>query len=113
MLFHEFGEDGVLALELGFEEIDFLLLGIIDGLGLATVVESGMAVFEELLEPGVDLVGKEVEFIAKVGDGDLVEEVTLEDGDLLGAGEVTTWLAHGGTSDGVMLTRRERSSRFD
>ena len=31
MLFHELGEDGVLALELGFEAFDSLLVGVFDG----------------------------------------------------------------------------------
>jgi hypothetical protein len=101
MLFHEFGEDGILALELGFEAFDFLLVSVFDGLGLATVVEGGVAVLKELLEPAVDLVGIEAEFIAEVRDGDLIEEVTFEDGDLLGASEVTTLLGHGEPPFGI------------
>ena len=94
MLFHEFGKDGVLALELGFEAFDFLVIGVFDGLGLAAVVEGGMAVLEELFEPAVDLVRIKAQFIAQVRDGDLVEEMAFEDGDLFGAGEVTTLLGH-------------------
>ena len=94
MLFHEFGEDGVLALELGFKAFDFLLVGVFDGLGLAAVVEGGVAVLEELLEPAIDLVGVEAEFIAQIRDGNLVDEVPLENGDLFGASEVTTRLVH-------------------
>ena len=60
----------------------------------------------------------EPELIAQVGDGDLVEQMAFEDGDLVGAGEVTPRLSfgllvHGGTSVQAMLTRTERSSRFD
>ena len=95
MLFHELGEDGVLALELGFELLDLVVLGVLDGPGLASVVEGDMGVLEELLEPGVDLIGEEIELIAEVGNRDLVEEMAFEDGDLLGAGEVTTMLGHG------------------
>ena len=65
----------------------FCVLGVLGGLGLAAVVEGGVAVLEELLEPVVELVGVDVEFIAEVGDGDLVDEVPFEDGDLLGARE--------------------------
>ena len=90
-----------------------MILGIFNGLGLAAVVEGGMAVLEELLEPAIELVGVDVEFIAQVGDGNLVDEVTFEDGDLLGAGKMTTRLVHDGTSVQAMLTRTERSSRFD
>ena len=97
-----------LRCELGFELLDLLVLGVFDGLGLAAVVEGEVAVLEELLEPVVELVGVDVEFIAQVGDGDLVDEVPFEDGDLLGAGEMTTRLVHGETSVQVMLTRTER-----
>src|SRR2546430_4620086 len=110
---HELGHDVILARELGFELLDLLVLGILDGLALAAVVEGGMAVLEELLEPAVELVRIDVEFIAQVRDRDLVDEVTLEDGNLLGARKVTTRLVHDETSVQVMLTRTERSSRFD
>ena len=52
-----------------------LVLGVFGGLGFAAVVEGGVAVLEELLEPGVELGGIEVEFIAKVGNRDLVDEM--------------------------------------
>ena len=72
-----------------------------------------MAVLEEFLEPVVELVGVEVKFIAQVGDRDLLDEVPFEDGNLLVIGEMTALLVHGGTSVQTMLTRTERSSRFD
>ena len=78
MLFHEFGEYGVLALQFGFEAFDLVVLSVLDGLGLASVVESGMAVLEELFEPGIELGGVEVEFIAEVRDRNLVDEVLLD-----------------------------------
>jgi hypothetical protein len=93
--FHELGHDLVLANELGFELFDLTLLGVLDGLAFAAIVEGGVAVLEELFEPAVDLVGVEAEFIAKVRDGDLVEEMPFEDSDLLGTGEMTTLLVHG------------------
>ena len=66
---HELGHDVILACELGFELLDLLVLGILDGLALATVVEGGMAVLEELLEPAVELVRIDVEFIVpRYGD---------------------------------------------
>jgi hypothetical protein len=85
--FHELGHDLVLARQLGFELLDPSVLGIFDGLGLAAVVEGGLAVLEELLEPGVELVGVELEFVAQVRDRDLVDEVTFEDGDPFSAPE--------------------------
>ena len=42
MLFHEFGEDGVLALEPGFELFDLAFLGVFECLGLAAIVEGGL-----------------------------------------------------------------------
>jgi hypothetical protein len=61
----------------------------------------------------LDLVGVKVEFIAQVGDGDLVDEVPFEDGDLVVVGEVAALLVHGETSVQGMLTQAERFSRFD
>jgi len=113
MRFHEFGHDLIFAHELGLELLDLLVLGIFDGLGLAAIVEGGMAVLEELLEPAIELIRIGFEFIAQVGNGDLVDEMTFKDGDLLGAGEMTTLLVHDETSVQVMLTQTERSSRFD
>src|SRR5438093_519962 len=115
---HELGHDFVLARELGLELLDLGLLGVFDGLGLAAAAIAGegeMPVLEELLEPGVKLVGVELVLIAQVRDRDLVEKMTLEDGDLLGAREMTTRLAavHEETSVQVKLTQTERWSRFD
>ena len=114
MSFHELGHDLVLADEFGFELLDLLVLGIFDSLGLAAVLEGDVAILEEILEPAVELVGIDVEFIAEVRDRDPFDEVTFEDGNLLGAGKVTTrLLVHEGTSVQVMLTQTERYSRFD
>ena len=79
MSFHELGHDLVLAGELGFELLDFLVLGLLDGLALAAAGEGEVAVLEELFEPVVDLVGVQIEFIAQVGHGDLVDEVPFEE----------------------------------
>src|ERR1700734_260802 len=115
MFFHEFSQDGILALDLGFELFDLSVLGLLFGLGLAAVVEGGVAVLEELLEPAVDLVGIDVEFVAQVGNRDLLEEVALQGSNLLLSGKMTagTLLGHGKTSVRIMLTRTKRSSRFD
>jgi hypothetical protein len=75
--------------------VDLALLGVLDGLGLAVVVEGSVAVFEELLLPAVEQVGSDAELIAEIGDRSFLEEVASEDGDLLGAGKVTTRLVHG------------------
>src|SRR5271155_677345 len=70
-------------------------------------------VTQDFFEPIVELVGVEVEFIAQVGNRDLVDEVPFEDGDLLVIGKVTTRLVHEETSVQVILTPTERFSRFD
>jgi hypothetical protein len=113
MLFHEFGEDFILALELGFELLDLAFLAIIEGLGLAAVFENDMAVFEEVLKPTIELGEMNLEFIAQISDRDLVDEMPFEDGDFLGAGQVTTMRVHDETSVQVRLTQTERFSRFD
>ena len=113
MSFHELGHDLVFAYELGFELIDFLLLDVFEGLGFSAVVEGDVSVFEELFEPGVELCGVDVGLVAEVGDRDLLDEMAFKDGDLVGAGEMTTLLVHGKTSVQVMLTQTERYSRFD
>lgn len=94
MFFHEFGEHGILALELGFELLDLLVLGVLDGLGGTAVVEGGVAVLEEFLEPVVDLSGKQFVLLAQGGHGNLLDQVLLEDGDFLNAGKMTTRLPH-------------------
>ncbi len=89
MGFHELGHDLVLTGELGLELLDPGLLSIFDGLGLAAIGEGEVAVLEELFEPVVKLVGVDVVFITQVGNGDLVDEVALEDGNLVLIGEMT------------------------
>jgi hypothetical protein len=94
VFFQEFGEHGILALQLAFEILDFLVLGILGGFGLAAVVEGDMAVLEELLEPAVELVGVKIILVTEVGNGDPIDEMPLEDSNLLGAGKMTP-RAHG------------------
>jgi len=111
--FHELGHDLVFAGELGFELLDFVLLSVVGWPALTAIGERQVAIFEELLEPVVELVGIKLIFITEIGDGDLVDQVPFEDGDLLMIGKVTALLVHGETSVQVMLTRTERFSSFD
>src|SRR5580698_1235819 len=115
MLFHEFSQDGILALDLGFELFDLSVLGLLFGLGLAAVVEGGVAVLEELLEPAVELVGVDVEFVAQIGNRNFLDEVPFQDSNLLLSRKMAagTFLGHSRTSVQVMLTQTERFSRFD
>jgi hypothetical protein len=43
------------------------LLGVLDGLAFAAIVEGGVAVLEELFEPAVDLVGVEAKASGNFG----------------------------------------------
>ena len=70
MGFHQLGHDLVLACELGFELLDFLVLGIFDGLGLAAILEEGVAVLEKFFLPSIKEGRRNVELVADGGDGD-------------------------------------------
>ena len=94
MGFHQFGHDGVLALDLGFELLDLPILGVLNGLGLAPILESEMAILEESLEPVVKLRGLDIQFIAEVGNRNLIDEMTLENGNLVRTLEMTTLSGH-------------------
>ncbi len=54
MLFHEFGEDLVLALELGLELLDLVILGILGSPRPPAIVEAGRGVLEEEPLPGIE-----------------------------------------------------------
>jgi len=96
MLLHEFGKDLVLAKEFGLELGDLVVFAV--GSGLAAFVvggEGGRAVLEEGLLPGIEESDGDAVFGAEVREGDLVEEMFSEKGDLLLGGEVATLLGHG------------------
>src|ERR1700722_3232459 len=100
-------------MDLGFELLDFLDVGILGGLGLAAVLEEGVAVLEEFFLPAVEEGGRDAEAIADGGDGDAFEQMAFEGRDLFLGGEMPTFAVHDGTSVQVRLTRTEQSSRFD
>src|SRR4051794_16480069 len=95
MFFHQFSDDFVLALELvaeGGDGADVL------GLGRGVLaLEGGGSVLEELLLPEVEQRGRELELIAEIGDGDVVDQMTPENGDLLDRRIVLSRLSHGET----------------
>ena len=80
---HELGHDLIFACELGFELLDLLVLGVLDGFGLAAILEEGVAIFEGLLLPAVKERGCDAELIADRGDRDAFEQMPLEGRDLL------------------------------
>src|SRR5579885_895254 len=95
MFFHEFRDDLVLALELLAQGRDGAEMPALGGSALA--LEGGGAVLEELLLPGVEQRGRELMLVAEIRDGDVVEQMTPEDGDLLDRCVVLPGLPHGET----------------
>ena len=94
MSFHKLGHDLVFLLDLGFEQFDFLDVGMFVHLGLSSIGEGEVSVLEELFEPIVDLIGMKLEFIAEIGNGDFVDEMPLVDGDLLVIRKVSSCLVY-------------------
>ena len=47
-------------------------------------IEGGRAVLKEMLLPGVELSGLKLKLVAKVGDGDLIDQMATKDGDFFG-----------------------------
>ena len=94
MLFHEFREDLVLALELLLQEDNPPVLGVTGASGSG--VESGGGVLEELLLPAIEHGGVDAVPITEVGDGGVFEEMEPKDGGLLlGTGALPSLLGHG------------------
>src|SRR5215468_5740049 len=95
MFLHQFSDDLVLALELvaqcGDRALEMAL-----GRGVLPF-EGRRAVLEELLLPEVEQCGRELVLVAEVRDGDVVDEMTPQDGDLLDRRIVLSGLPHGET----------------
>src|SRR5262249_38806913 len=114
-LLHQLGEDLVLALQLGLEIGDLLVLGVGSVLAAFVVAgESSWAVLEKELLPGVEVGDSKAVFFTDVGDGDLVEEVLSEQGDLLPRTKMAALAGHGCSSARVLpLTLSKESSSSD
>ncbi len=81
MLRHQLSQHLVLRLDLLFQILDALLLGLRVGTGFG--LEGGPSVLEELLLPPVEDRGLKAQFIAELGDRLLVQQMAPQDGDLL------------------------------
>src|SRR5678815_402343 len=81
MLFHEFREDLVLALELLLQEDNPPVLGVTGASGSG--VESGGGVLEEFLLPAVEHGGVDAVLVTKIRNGGAFEEMEPKDGGLL------------------------------
>src|SRR6185437_2498838 len=101
MFLHQFGDALVLALELVAQRGDGPLEVAVGRAVLA--LEGRRAVLEELLLPEVEERGRELMLIAEVGDGDVVDQMAPEDGDLLDRRIVLPGLPHGRNSFRVLL----------
>ena len=93
VLFHEFGEDLILALELGFELLDLVILGVFGGSGSAAIVEAGLSVLEQEPLPGVEEVGLDAELFTELRNRGAFDQVPFEDGHLVGGGKMTPGLS--------------------
>jgi hypothetical protein len=101
MFLHQFRDDLVLALELVAQRGDGPL-ELAVGRGVLPL-EGRRAVVEERLLPEVEHRGRERMLIAEVGDGDVVDQRTPQDGDLLDRRIVLSGLPHGRNSFRVRL----------
>ena len=99
MFLHQFRDDLVLALELVAQRGDGPLEVAVGRGGLA--LEGRRSVLEELLLPEVEQRGRELMLVAEVRDGDVVDQVTPQDGDLLDRRMVRAELSHGETPAGL------------
>src|ERR1700690_1408828 len=81
MLRHQLRQDLILGLDLLFQILDALLLGLLVGAALG--LEGGPSVLEELLLPPVEDRWLQAQFIAELGDRLLVQQMAPQDGDLL------------------------------
>jgi hypothetical protein len=101
MFFHQFRDDLVLTLELLPQRGDG---SQVVALGRAVLaLEGGGAVLEEQLLPGVEEGGLQLVLVTEVGDGHSVDQVTPEDGNLLGGRVVLAGLSHGRDSCRVVV----------
>src|ERR1700677_1072978 len=101
MFFHQFRDDLVLALELIPQRGDGPQVRLLTRPDLS--LESSGTVLEEQLLPGVEQGRREPVLVAEVGDGDTVDQMAPENGDLLRRRVVRSGLSHRRNSFRVLL----------
>ena len=89
MFLHQFGDDLVLALELVAQRGDGPLEVALERRVLP--LEGRGAVLEELLLPEVEQRGRELMLVAEVRDGDVVDQMTPQNGTALGLPGFLCW----------------------
>ena len=87
MLFHQFGQNLVLSLELPFQGGDAFLVAPTARVG-AMILEGDGSILEELLQPAVKDRGMKAEFFTEIGNWNLLDEVPAQDGNFLFRGMV-------------------------
>src|SRR5581483_4145652 len=112
---HQLGEDLVLAPEFVLQGGDGAVLGVaIDFAASVVGGEGGGAVLEELFLPVVEVGDSDAVLFAQIGDGDFLQEMGPENGDLLLRSEVAALPAHECSSARVLpLTPTKANSRSD
>jgi hypothetical protein len=92
MLFHQFGEDLVLALDLFLQVLDPFLFGL--GVGSGLKMEGRRAVLKQFLLPAVEDGGLQLQLVTELGDRLLLQQMAPQDGDLLFCGVVLPLFSH-------------------
>src|SRR5581483_7682576 len=112
---HQLGEDLVLAPEFVLQGGDGAVLGVaIDFAASVVGGEGGGAVLEELFLPVVEVGDSDAVLFAQIGDGDFLQEMGPENGDLLLRSEVAALPAHECSSARVLpRTPTKANSRSD
>lgn len=92
MFLHQFGENFVLGLQLGFQLFNAFLFGFFSA--RTSFVESGCPVLEKLLLPAVKNGWLQVVFIAQIRDRNPVNQVSLKNEHLLLSCVIFAGFAH-------------------
>jgi hypothetical protein len=92
MLRHQLRQDLVLGLDLLFQILDALLLGLRIGPGL--ILEGRRSVLEELLLPPVEDRWLQAQFLAELGDRFLVQQMPSQNSDCFAGGVVLPYRFH-------------------
>src|SRR5262245_26938542 len=107
MFSHQLRQNFVLGLDLLFQKLDTLLLGLM--VGTAFALEGRGSVLKELLLPTVEHRRLQAQFIAELGNRHLIEQMPSENGYLLFSGVVLSFFSH---ASSPFILAEERSLHF-
>ena len=83
MFLQELGDDFVLLRELGLQGGDLAVLAVLARPPFARRLKGRGAVLKEQLLPAVKLRGENFVFVAQIGDGDFVDQMSFDDRDFV------------------------------